>query len=338
MKPEPDPVHTRNWRDIPQPVKARAMSGGGRRRWFFASLRVAGVSAVAMLVGYVGWKTLEVFRHGPEKMPAVMKTTPVKDVLLVTDGVLDLPWVRSTLSLPPGVSLLELNLPKLRERLLKTGQVRTADLTLNLPDTLAVTISERFPVARLKVDDPGAGLQEMLVARDGVVFKGIDYDPAMIETLPWIEGFKLVRQKGEFLPIAGMSTVADLLARAQLEAEHRYRTWEVVSLARLASDEELEVRTQSGTKVIFSTRDDYFRQLGRLDLVMDKEAQAHPDKVPLLINLSFGLQVPVTYAAITPLRSGNFTVRGELPLLPPRSSLTPPSATPHLPILLKREL
>jgi hypothetical protein len=71
---------------------------------------------------------------------------------------------------------------------------------------------------------------------------------------------------------------------------------------------------------------------------LDKEAQAHPDKVPLEINLSFGLQVPVTYAAVTPLRPGNSTVRGDLPLLPPRSSVTPPSATPRLPISLKREL
>jgi Cell division protein FtsQ/POTRA domain, FtsQ-type len=317
-------------------VKARAMSGGGRRRWIMASLRFAGFSAVLTTIGWGAWQLAQVLRHGPDKMPSVVKTVPVKDVLLVTDGVLDHPWVVSALALPKGVSLLELNLQKLRERLLVAGQVRTATLTLNFPETLTVTLSERSPVARIKAAFPDGLHQELLVARDGVVFRGVDFDPAMIETLPWLEGFTLSRQASGFLPIAGVEAVAELLAKAKLEAEERYRTWEVVSLARLASDGEIEVRTQSGMRVIFGTRDDYFRQLARLDLLLDKLAETHPEKIPGEINLALGSQVPVTFAAAAPNRPD----RDEraLPQLRPASMQTPASVSPHLQIKLKREL
>lgn len=312
------------------------MSGGGRRRWILASLRVAGFSAVLVTVGWGAWQLAEVLRHGPEKMPSVVKTVPVKDVLMVTDGVLDHPWVVSTLALPKGVSLLELNLQKLRERLLASGQVRTATLTLNFPETLAVTISERSPVARIKAAFPDGRHQELLVARDGVVFQGVDFDPAMIATLPWLEGFTLSRHATGFHPIAGMEPVAELLAKAKLEAEERYRTWEVVSLARLRSDGEIEVRTQSGTKVIFGTRDDYFRQLARLDLLLDKMAETHPERVLGEINLALGSQVPVTFAADVAGRPdmGDRALPSLRPGAPPAAS----PFSPHPQIKLKREL
>ena len=309
------------------------MSGGGRRRWLMASLRVATVSALVMTVGWGAWQTVQVMRHGPGKIPAVVNTVPVKDVLLVTDGVLDHPWVVSTLGLPKGVSLLELNLQKLRDRLMASGQVRTATLTLNFPETLAVTISERSPVGRIKAAFPDGLHQELLIARDGVVFKGTDFDPTMIETLPWLEGFTLARQGNGFLPIAGMEAVAELLAKAKLEAEERYRTWEIVSLARLATDGEIEVRTQAGTRIIFGTRDDYFRQLGRLDFTLDDLAKKNPGKIPAEINLAFGAQVPVTFATTNP----DGDDRGGLSLLRP-VALPSPSVSPHLQIKLKREL
>ncbi len=63
--------------------------------------------------------------------------------------------------------------------------------------------------------------------------------------------------------------MSDLLASAKLEAENLYRTWEVVSLARLASDGEIEVRTRDGMRVVFGTHEDYLRQIARLDLLVD---------------------------------------------------------------------
>jgi cell division protein FtsQ len=124
----------------------------------------------------------------------------------------------------------------------------------------------------------------------------------MIETLPWLDGVKLVRQDETFLPIAGMDTVAELLGKAKLEAEHLYRTWRIVSLARLESDGEIEVRDKNVSKIYFGTNEDFFRQLARLDLLIDT-ARLQTEKSPSVINLSIGSQVPVTFddPALTPM-------------------------------------
>lgn len=323
---------TRSWRDIPQPVKPRTMSGGGRKRLFFASLRVAGFTAAVMTLGWGAWQVAAVARHGPEKIPAVAKAEPIKDVLLVTDGVLDHAWLTTTLALPKGISLLQLDLQGLRSRVLATGQVRTATLTRNFPDTLAVTISERSPVARIRAAFRDGTQRELLVARDGVVFQGVAFDPAMVETLPWLEGFSLARQNGNFLPIPGMETVAELLAKAKLEAEERYRTWEVVSLARLRLDGEIEIRTQAGTRIIFGTRDDYFPQLARLDLLLDTAEKAQPNKTLGEIDLTLGSKVVVSFATLEREREPRVRDRWIKPVSPPT-----PSAGPNLHLKLKRE-
>jgi hypothetical protein len=296
------------------------MSGSGRWRLMRATVRVTGFAGVLLAVGWGVWQVTTVLQHGPTRLPAVTNAVPVEDILLATDGVLERARVAEILAVPKNASLMELDLLKLRDRLLAGGQVRTAKLTLNFPSTLMVTISERSPVARIKAALPEGAYKELLVARDGVVFAGADFDPQMIETLPWLEGFSLARQHGVFLPIDGMASVADLLARAKLETESLYQTWQVVSLARLRTDGQIEVRTSGGTRIIFGTREDYFPQLARLDLLLDTAAKAQPDKVLREINLTLGTQVPVAFATRMPAEPGERTA------LPP---LRPMSASAH---------
>ena len=45
----------------------------------------------------------------------------------------------------------------------------------------------------------------------------------MVKTLPWLDGVKLSRQGAGFAPLAGMASVAELLAQAKLEAAPLYR-------------------------------------------------------------------------------------------------------------------
>jgi hypothetical protein len=142
----------------------------------------------------------------------------------------------------------------------------------------------------------------LLVARDGVVYDGKNYNPALLNTLPWLDGVKLVHAGDGFVPIDGMDTVADLLATAHNQAEPLYRTFEVVSLARLASDGELVVRSTDIPEITFNTRDDFFRQLARLDYVLDL-ARAQPDKPLKSVNLANGLQVPVTIDTVARLQN-----------------------------------
>jgi hypothetical protein len=286
--------NARSWRDIPQQVKPRAMSTEGRRRVAWGGVKTLAILAITSGVVWGGIEVGAALRGNPKQFSAAVEAVPVKEVVLITDGVLDQPWLLRTLGLPKKASLMELDLYALRAKLIACGQVRTATLTRNFPATLTISISERSPVARIMARMDGVSPMTVLVARDGSVFEGIGFDADMVKTLPWLDGVKLSRQDDHFVPIANMEPVADLLAKAKLEAEHLYRTWDVVSLARLQSDGEIEVRAKGIGKIHFGTTEDFFRQLARLDLLLDK-ARAQTDKPLREINLAIGSQVPVTF-------------------------------------------
>lgn len=280
----------RSWRDIPQPVVPRAMSREGRWRLTLATIRVVGVTAMCVAMAYGAWLIVGSLAQNSKRMPAVAKATPMKPAILKTDGVLDNAWLAQTLGLPKNASLLELDLDRLQRRILGEPQVVTATLTRNFPDKLVVQITERVPIARVMTEWMGQH-HALLVARDGVIYDGKNYSQATLDTLPWLDGVAVVPERAGFRPIAGMDIAAELLAKARLEAEQLYSTWAVVSLSRLTTDHQLEVRTKNDSTIIFNTREDYFRQLARLNYIWDELAK-HPG-VRAKIDLSLGDDVPV---------------------------------------------
>lgn len=295
----------RSWRDIPQQVKPRAMSHEGRWRLTLSVLRTAGIVTVLATLLWGGWLVVDVMREGPKKLPVVAAGVPVKNFRLLTDrdGVLTDAWLRQALALRKNASLMELDLEQLRARLLVHGQVATATLTKKIPDTLVAEITERSPVVRLRVQSTKGDERTLLVARDGVFFEGVGFEEARLGTLPWLDGVRPVPQGDGFQPIQGMAAVAELLATAQLEAGHLYANWHSVSLARLASDREIEVRTKQGTLVVFGADGGYRVQLARLNYQLEwSEAKG---QVAAKVDLSFGREVVVTLAppAIAPAES-----------------------------------
>jgi cell division protein FtsQ len=270
------------------------MSSEGRRRLVWNGFKTVLVAGVFAGLAWGGYEITAALRGQPKRFSGAAPAVPVNEIVLMTDGVLDQKWLVQTLALPKKATLMELDLYKLRAALLAHAQVRSATLTRNFPATLTVSLSELSPVARIMAQLNGESPRMFLVAREGIVFEGTGFDPEMIGTLPWLDGVKLTRKNDEFVPIAGMDKVADLLAKAKMEAEHLYRTWEVVSLARLESDGEIEVRDRDVAKIFFGTNEDFFRQLARLDLLLDK-TRAETAQSPREINLSIGSQVPVSF-------------------------------------------
>ena len=292
---------TRTWREIPQEVRPRAMSREGRRRVAMGAMRATLGAFVIGLLSWGAWETVEVLRENPESMPAAAKSDRVRSLVLVTDGVLDRNWLARTLSIPPEATLMGLDLNQLRSRVLGDAQVSSAAIVRNFPDRLTVNISERSPVVRIMAQAGGGAPAMLLVSRDGVAFAGTGFDPAMVATLPWLDGVRLARAGASFVPIGGMREVSELLASAKLEAEGLYRTWQVISLARLASDGEIDVRTRGGMRVVFGTREDYLRQIARLDLLVDDSTD--PTRPLREVNLALGPQVPVAYGTAAPTLS-----------------------------------
>lgn len=299
------------------------MSSEGRRRLVFSGFKT--VAAIVVVGGLVwgGFQIGAALRGKTPTKAVAEQAVPVKEVVLTTDGVLDRKWLVRTLAIPKNATLMELDLYRLRERLMASGQVRSATLTRNFPATLSVSLSEQWPMARVKAQWGTEEPRMLLVARDGTVYEGVGFDEAMVATLPWLDGVKLERQGERFAPVAGMETVADLLGKAKLEAEHLYRTWKVVSLARLQTDREIEVRANGVARVIFGTNEDFFRQLARLDSLLDA-ARAQTDKPLREINLAIGAQVPVAFEEPVAANGAAGTTK------PAAVNLSPANAKPAL--------
>jgi len=299
----------RTWRDIPQNVTPRAMSRVARRRQWQRRLRRVGFAAglIGLCAGvlFVAHRLAE----GDLQLSRASNAEPIREVVLRTDGVLDQAWIMRRLAVPPEATLIDLDLAVLRERLLADRQVITATLTRKFPATLEVSLSERSPVARINVrsSPEEAAPRPHLVARDGVVYPGSGYDVRLLAELPWLGGVRLRRVSGDssaaqFAPIFGMPLVAELLATARNEAPALYKTWRVVSLARLESDAEIEVKTDTIDRIIFNARESagFLRQVAQLDLLLDS---VQPDAAGAIseINLAIGrmvdgrIQVPVTF-------------------------------------------
>jgi hypothetical protein len=273
-------------------MKPRAMSTGGRWRLVMAAVRTGALVALLGALAWGAWMIVAALQRDPSRIPAAARAVPMKaPELKSTDGVLDSAWLARTLEIPPGASLMELDLEKLRGRILADRQVVTAQLTRMFPDRLLVQVTERMPIARIRVDVGGVQ-RDLLVARDGVLFYGTGFDPGMLKTLPWIDGVTISRDGAGFRAIANMDVVARLLADAQFSAPHLYHYWLSVSLARLESDRELEVTMKSGTRAAFSAKGNFFLQLAIFDEIVERTSRI--PGTTARVDLTLGREVPVT--------------------------------------------
>ncbi len=306
------------------------MSGEGRKRLAFATLKTIGIIAIVCTSLWGGYELLRLWQQDPVKLKAPVKSSPVREIVLQSDGPLDHAWVERTLALPKGIDLMELDLYALRERLLSHPQVRTAVLARKFPDKLSIVIEERMPVARLRVPQSDSSLADYFVSRDGYVFPGINFGAERAALLPYLDGLTLKRAGKGFAPVDGMETVSDLLGTARNNTFELYTRWRVVSLARLATDGVIVVHASDIPAITFGTRDAFLKQLAQLDLIVDR-SRAQPEGRPLAsVDLSVGLSangilVPVVYAQPEP----------PLPLqaagnAPPAASTRPAAHTPAL--------
>ncbi len=231
-------------------------------------------------------------------------------IVLRTDGVLTEGWVSRTLALREGITLMELNIDGLRAQLESHQQVSGATVRRRFPSTLEVSLAERAPVARISARDLQGKTQILLVARDGVVFSGVGFEREFRQTLPYLDGIKLVRDEGRLRPIKGMDIASQLLATARNEAPHLYKGWKVVSLARLEDEQEIEVQSAKVQRIVFTTRseDAFLKQIAQLDVLLDS-VRAHTDQPVREINLAIGrmsdgrMQVPVTFSETIPVET-----------------------------------
>ncbi|HEU5080538.1 MAG TPA: FtsQ-type POTRA domain-containing protein [Opitutaceae bacterium] len=302
------------------------MSSTGRKRMFFATSKSVAVLVIACASLWAGYEVYRTWENDPAKIKAPVKNAIVKNISLRGQNlVLDQPWVVKTLALPPNADLVAIDLYSLQARLMASGQIKSAELTRKFPDTLVVSIEERSPVARVNVRFGEGEAETYLVARDGVVYQGSGYKDEVMKSLPFLAGISLRRTNGKLQPIEGMNVVADLLGTARVHAPKLYRNWAILSLEKLKSDGQLIVQSTDAGSAIFGTREDFFKQIARLDFIID-ESHKNPAAAPLkTVNLAVGEQVPVSFE----LPAADAPAQGEATTAAPatRSSRTPASRT-----------
>lgn len=306
-----NPRPARHWRDLQQGVAAKSMSREGKKRSRQAVLRWVLWGAVLGIVGWGGYEVWRTMQGAPDALISTKQSNPLREISLQTNGVMDLARVKAILAIPEHTELAALDLPALRSALTSGGQVKTAVVTREFPDKLTVTIAERTPVLRVVVRGESGKPVVLLVARDGTVYPGYGYDPALLASLPYLDGVRLVRDQTGYQPVQGMDAVADLLGAALSGTPELYRSFQVVSLLRFAGDGEIVVRTAQVESVTFGIREDFYRQLSKLDLILDemyRPAGAAPIKA---INLAVGgRQVPVSFSDFTPPPTSSSTQSG----------------------------
>ena len=321
----------RTWRDIQQSITPKAMSSEGRKRLQVATVKTVAVLFALCLTGWGVYEGMHTWEQNPMAIKSPVKSAPVKNIDSRSDGVLDQGWVTRTLALPKTAGLMELDLYALRNRLLESGQVRTAVLTRKFPETLVVMIEERSPVLRVRAQVGAAPAKDLLVARDGVIYEGVGYEATLLNTLPYLADVPLKMSQGRFQPVEGMDKVADLLSTAHANIPSLFSGWHVVSLARFALDGEIIVRSKDIKEITFGTREsDFFKQIAQLDLIVET-GHVQADHPALSINLAVGgVQVPVVFEkpAVAPTTGANknSTIRPSAPAPAVRSEPQRPSA------------
>lgn len=283
----------RSWRNIRQEVQPLAMSRRGRRRQVTAWVKAGALAAFVAGTGWGAYAVAHSWAYDRAALATAVHSEPVREIVLHTDGVLTRDWAAQALALPKPSSLMALDLPALRNRLLTCGQVRVAVLARDFPDTLVVTLQERTPVARVQANDGLGAPKQLLVAKDGVVYDGLNCDKGMLARLPWLDGIRLVKSGSGFEPVPGMAEVSALLSTAQLQAPHLYREWLIVSLARLAERDEIVVKAQDLPEIVFSRKRDFYKQIAQLDSVIDAAQRLETVPALLSVNLALEGQVPV---------------------------------------------
>lgn len=302
-----------SWRNIQQ-------AGGTRRpgseiarrrrrlinyRWLLAATAFCLMVLIAGL-GWHLWRTAEDSGLGGQGVP-------LRKVFFETDGVLDDPWLAQRLGLPPGISLMAVDIFALQAALLAEGQTRSVEVERVFPDALRIGIREHQPVLRLAARDRSGERRIYLVSDEGEVYTGHNYPAATLRSLPYLDGLVLRRaDETRYQRLPQVPVLAQLIAEARERHPALFNQWTVVDSRDLGNDAAapgalIRVRTRDYGEWIFAPRD-FSRQLQRLELILSHARRQDLSDIQS-IDLSFEEPVLATAASLTPPRQAARGIR-----------------------------
>lgn len=267
---------SQSWHELAGPRRGRVNSPQARRRRLLRTLRLVGLLLFFGLLGAGAVFGFRAFRARDTPVQIQAPSRPIEQLLFETDGVLPDNWLSGVVQLRKGMTMLEVDLRAIKERIEAQPQVKSASVERIFPSSLKIRVEEEVPTLRMAVATPEGRTEQRVVARSGRVYKGVGYPKATLARLPFLQPFQ--HADGSYQPLRGIDRVAELLAVARQEQPEFYQTWRVVSLAHFSGMESIpgeviEVRTSRYGTVVFSGWSDFSRQLDRLAVIFNYLAE-----------------------------------------------------------------
>lgn len=269
-KKSPDLSLPSSWKDlVPKKSRRSASRSAIRKHWNFG-LKIFSIMIILGLVGMVALVSEKNLGYTSAVIQFRGVASPVQNIVFTSNGALNSEWFNNWFGPIRNRTLMELDIAKVHDDLIKEQQIISATIKRIFPATLSISIKERQPLLVLRLKNKSKGYQDLLVGRDGVLYEGSGYGSSSLAMLPSLRispnQLKKSPDSSGYEPLVGMVRVAPLLELARREYPDLYRNWRVVSYERPNDmDPGAHVLVQSGRigKIRFSPNS-YANQLKRL--------------------------------------------------------------------------
>lgn len=288
---------TPTWKSIDQSLQGRGVTYVARKRQFYNFIKYAGIACgVTLVLGLMGF-TVHWFQSKPHGMWLMGSSAPLREVYFETDGVLTEAWLIDQIDIPHNATVMDINIVALRQSLAAHGQIQEAIVERIFPDALKITVREHIPVMRLVIMDAVGKKHLMLVAEQGDVYVGMNYQQDMLVRLPYLIDVKLQRRDHGFAKIRGVEHVSHLLHLTRTQYPHLFADWKYVSMEDFTGELDelgaaLRVHTHSAGIIEF-TPIGFAEQLQELDAILQYAKNNHKWQPGSIEGIDLTLSEPV---------------------------------------------
>lgn len=286
-----------SWRSIQQ-SGLRGVSPQSKKRRFLLRLKnwIYASGVFLVLVALV----LSVSFYKKNSFSTVI-APPIKHLNILSDGPLTQGQLLSFINLKKDLSIMDVDIFALKRRLETLGQVHTATVERQFPDTLKILVNEYKPIVKVVTVDQHGKRQGLLVSEEGHVFKAYGYTAKNLKHLPYLTGISLRKSGNSYKTILHMDCLSELLQCAQLESPHLYKYWKSVSLeycqhGNTTLGSFIQVQTRNIGEIIFAP-DRFELQLNRLNSIVSyasKQKLATIERIDLSLEGQAALKVAST--------------------------------------------
>ena len=291
-------LEVRSWRDIKQSAGRELSTRLARGRRLASILRKGTITLVAAgVIAGIGFGGISIFSKGIDVVVAGPSES-VRSVKFGSDGVLNSEWADRLVRIKSETGIMNVDIYEIKGRLEDFRQIKSAVVSRSFPDELHIVVKERKPFLRVRVQGENLDHEDLLVARDGVVYKGWNYPPATIDSIPFVGGVRFLRDQNSTLRVPGLERIAELLDLTRKQYPELFARWLVVSCDDYLGEESsfkgtIKIQGADVREMIFSP-EDFPAQLERLNRIL-KRAREWDIRSLKRVDLSMGDQVIVQF-------------------------------------------